>query len=491
MNMRSKIRSRIKRLILERLIREEFEMVRLKKKMEKYPFVLQQLLDGYGDVPPIDITKGKAFSNKLSDFFLENPTKEQFNEIIKYYDAYMKLSKKHKKFTKMGDDGVEKTGDILFNKHFVPNFEVFRSNVDRLAKKNGIELEDFNRDIEDNDLDFGGKAQIDVGNRTVNVCGKDIDKKDITYPDVNDSEFEEKAKKVVIVRANSPKDSNRYGNGFCEVGHEWCTVGDPSSNLFYDYRFGVHGRIGLQTMYFVYFPERYAKELESESGTRDEEAVIHFGMSEDRRISYTDRTNAESTKDLNFLKKFEELKDVDFDKAFTFVEISGKETLVHNMSSTISLEHFKTLDKDTIIAWILAKAVNVSFDQWKLMDKDTKNIWLIKSETAKFRNLDVNILLSLLNTSAGKRILLKLESLDGYFDQTISSINRYILLSKIIELNPAAFSDENTFGRNSLSYRYFYQFDETVSIDKKIELSLKILNVRSLFRISFEKASNK
>ena len=454
-------------------------MDNLKKKMEKYPFVLTQLLDGYGDVPPIDLTARKEFSNKLSDFFLETPTREHWNEVLKYYDGYNKLSKKHKKFTKMGDDGVERTGDI-FNKYFVKNFEVFRSNVDRLAKKNGIELVDFDRGIEDNEFDFGDKVVNEVGS-TIKVCGKDIDKKDIKYPDVNDPEFAEKAKSVVIVRADSMKDSIKYGNGFCEVGHEWCTSKNVGSNLFYDYRFGKHGGIGEQTMYFVYFPDRYAKELETNAAvkpedttvekTQDPNAVIHFGLNNKRQISYTDRTNEESTKSLSSLKlMFPALKKVNFSKVFTYVPLQNSERKIYKLPGILPVEEYQKMDNQTRLAWISIRAIRVDYNIWREMSKDEKNLWLIKSEGRNFDNLNVYIFRDIMDSSAGKRVVNKIRDPSSLL-MHVRVEDRYDYLNKILNRFPKLILDQIS---NSL-----YILGSEVSQEKKRELYLKILKLKT------------
>lgn len=416
-------RNKIKRLILEKLLMEALEMDVIVKKMEKHPDALKKIIgakdaDGKVIEKGLDDSVGQSFSSRLCDFFLKEPTDERLEEIEKYFTIYKELRKKNKKFTVLDANNNEISADIL-NKKQLPKFEDFKTNIIRLGNKYGI--------IKSEEMDIGSK---------INVCGKTIKTKDITYPDVNDPQFKEKSKKVVVVIARNEDASRNYGEGLSKKGSEWCTAKPVGSNLFYSYRFGEHGGIGIQTMYYVYFPERFA------ANNSDNVAVIHFGISKDKEITYTDRRNAESIEDIAYLEKFTELKDVDFDKAFPFVPLSDMERKIRDLDDSLSPEEFAVLDKDTRIMYLNDRAVHINMDIWDMMDNDTRNIWLIRCEDTGMLNGD--ILNSIINTSAGRRYI-KNSKKFAYAFQSMHHA-RYktspdILIAEIKKYNPEYFNN--------------------------------------------------
>ena len=213
--------------------------------------------DYYDKILDLDPTKDKnaVYSVKLTKFFMEprSDSDDKFLENLKYY---------FDKFLLLKDKKILKGKDADLNS--IKTFKDFHNLIDSTeAELQRTKPPDYIATI------IPPKIEPDTSNQ-IEIFGKRIDKKDITYADDN----------VVVIRADNPSKSKRYGGKF----GSWCTA-RPVGNMFYTYRFDYE-----ETMYFVYF-------LKKDEG--DMERVLHFGIDEDGVISYTDRTNNESTQTLS------------------------------------------------------------------------------------------------------------------------------------------------------------------------------------------------
>jgi hypothetical protein len=284
----------------------------------------------------LDPTKDKnaVYSIKLTKFFLEprSGNDDQFYDILKSYFEKFLLFKNRK---------LLKGKDADLNS--IKSFKDFHNLVDATeAELKRNKPADIVAKIADPE-----KVE-DQGNR-MDVLGKKIDKKDITYIDPT----------VVVIRADNSSKSKRYGGGFSN----WCTA-RKTGNLFYDYRF----KEPPQTMFYVYFLNK---------NKNDNELVLHFGVDEDRDISYTDRLNKEITQTLDWLvKKFPELKPALDKNAFELVPLTATEIRVKKLPDTLSVEQFNGLSYDEKEMWFQSGDRDVTLDIWNLMDENFKNLYV-------------------------------------------------------------------------------------------------------------------
>lgn len=428
-------KDRIKQLLLE-MITESMNIDYVYKILDKYPIYANSILE-------LDTTKGKSYSAALAVFFIKalpplnwnaEPSDEinarnakVFEEIKSYFNRFLILKKNNKTVITL-PDGTRTNFDLNNPRHtHDKNFERFKEYVDNLEKKHG-----------DSSIDVKKKT-VSVDN-IVTVMGTTIDKNDITYPDVNDPDFKNKAKTVVIVRADDMIKSHHYGKNYAhdplaalkaihgpdynpeddedfdpDYADElesalWCVAEDPKegSNLFYSYRFGSQqDQNTMQTLYYVYFPEKYAK------NKNDPESVLSLGLTRNRKLSYTDRTNKESILPINYLKTHfeEEFKNIDLDKAFVFKELDENEKQVYNLPGEMNDNDFKKLNSYQRKVYIQTKARKINYTKWNMMDEVTQDLWLLICEhnggIASDENymLDGLTLASILNTTRGKRYI--------------------------------------------------------------------------------------
>jgi uncharacterized protein YneF (UPF0154 family) len=284
----------------------------------------------------LDPTKDKnaVYSIKLTKFFLEprSGNDDQFYDILKSYFEKFLLFKNRK---------LLKGKDADLNS--IKSFKDFHNLVDATeAELKRNKPADIVAKIADPE-----KVE-DQGNR-MDVLGKKIDKKDITYIDPT----------VVVIRADNSSKSKRYGGGFSN----WCTA-RKTGNLFYDYRF----KEPPQTMFYVYFLNK---------NKNDNELVLHFGVDEDRDISYTDRLNKEITQTLDWLvKKFPELKPALDKNAFELVPLTATEIRVKKLPDTLSVEQFNGLSYDEKEMWFMSGDREATLEVWNLMDENFKNLYV-------------------------------------------------------------------------------------------------------------------
>lgn len=425
-------KDRIKQLLLE-MITESMNIDYVYKILDKYPIYANSILE-------LDTTKGKSYSAALAVFFIKalpplnwnaEPSDEinarnakVFEEIKSYFNRFLILKKNNKTVITL-PDGTRTNFDLNNPRHtHDKNFEHFKEYVDNLEKKHG----DSSMDVK--------KKTVSVDNN-ITIMGTTIDKNDITYPDVNDPDFDNKSKTVVIVRADDMIKSYHYGENYAydplaalkaihgpdynpeddedfdpDYAEElepalWCVAEDPKegSNLFYNYRFGRRqDQNTMQTLYYVYFPEKYAK------NKNDPQSVLSLGLTRDRKLSYTDRTNKETTVPINYLKtQFKkEFKDVDLNKAFVFKELDENEKRVYNLPGEMNDDDFKKLNSYQRKVYIQTNARKINYTKWIMMDEVTQDLWLLMCEhngTVADENyvIDGLTLASILKTTRGKR----------------------------------------------------------------------------------------
>ena len=322
----NEIKSVIRELLLELFNKDASKTALAKAGKSKY---FDKIID-------LDPTKDKnaVYSIKLTKFFLEprSQSDDQFLELLKsYFEKYLLF--KNRKLLKGKDADLNS----------IKSFKDFHNLVDATeAELKRNKPADIVAKIADPE-----KVE-DQGNR-MDVLGKKIDKKDITYIDPT----------VVVIRADNSSKSKRYGGGFSN----WCTA-RKTGNLFYDYRF----KEPPQTMFYVYFLNK---------DKNDNELVLHFGVDEDRDISYTDRLNKESRQTLDWLvRKFPELKPALASNAFKLVPLTATEIRVKKLPDTLSVEQFNGLSYDEKEMWFQSGDREVTLDVWNLMDENFKNLYV-------------------------------------------------------------------------------------------------------------------
>jgi len=343
------------RLLVEALILEFLNKDAVVKRLEKHPEFVDKIL-------ALDPTPNHVYSPKLSKFFLEKPEEHHFTHIKDFFTRFLNLIKR--KLLKK---------DINTYK----NFKEFSDDVVTIENKH--DTKDVNKD------------KMTSGNGSLEVCGKNIDMTDVTYKDEN----------VVVVRADNMVKSIKYGSGFSD----WCTAKNPSegTNYFYAYKSGEYGEIGKQTMYYVYFPKRYAANPE------DLDAVIHFGVNNDEEVSYTNRSNHESVKTLLWVKRnFTELANVDLKKAFPYIEPNPHEREIVEMDNDIGDDEFKRLNYQERLLYLQTgwRVINVA--KWEMMDKGMKNTYLALVEAALVP-IPADILPLIIDKSEGRRIMMGMD----------------------------------------------------------------------------------
>jgi len=290
--------------------------------------------DYYDKILSLDPTKDKnaVYSVKLTKFFLEprSDNDEEFIKILKYYfDKFMLLK----------DREILKGKDADFNS--IRTFKDFHNLIDSAeAELLRTKSPDYTATII--------PPKVEPDDNQVEIFGKKINKKDITYADDN----------VVVTRADNPSKSKRYGGKF----GNWCTT-RPVGNLFYTYRFDYE-----ETMYFVYFLKK---------DKNDMEMVLHFGIDEDGEISYTDRTNVESTQTLSWLvDKFPELAPAVAKNAFPVIPLTPTERRIKELPDRLTPEQYGALNYEEKEMWQLAEDREVDMPIWNLMDDNFRNMYV-------------------------------------------------------------------------------------------------------------------
>ena len=286
----------------------------------------------YKKILDLDPTKDKnaTYSVKLTKFFLE-PRSSNDN------DFFTILSDYFKKFLLLKNKKVLKGKDSDLNS--IKSFDAFHNLIDaaltqlmRQKSSDRVSTINIDKPAEDN----------------IKALNKIIDKKDITYIDDN----------AIVIRADNPSKSKRYGGGFSA----WCTA-RKTGNLFYSYRFDKN-----ETMYYVYFLKK---------DKNDDELVLHFGIDEDGDISYTDRTNRESTQNLRWLaNKFPELKPAIDNNAFKVIPFTESEKRIKEMPDKLTAEQFESLTYEEKEMWLLAENRDVTIFVWNLMDDNFRNLYI-------------------------------------------------------------------------------------------------------------------
>ncbi|MEI6421700.1 MAG: hypothetical protein WCP55_05735, partial [Lentisphaerota bacterium] len=291
--------------------------------------------DYYDKILDLDPTKDKnaVYSVKLTKFFMEprSDSDDKFLENLKYY---------FDKFLLLKDKKILKGKDADLNS--IKTFKDFHNLIDS-AELNlqRTKSPDYIATI------IPPKIEPDTSNQ-IEIFGKRIDKKDITYADDN----------VVVIRADNPSKSKRYGGKF----GNWCTA-RPVGNMFYTYRFDYE-----ETMYFVYF-------LKKDEG--DMERVLHFGIDEDGEISYTDRTNNESTQTLSWLvDKFPELAPAVAKNAFPVIPLTSTERRIKELPDKLTPKQYNALSYEEKDMWQLAGDREVDIPVWNLMDDNFRNMYV-------------------------------------------------------------------------------------------------------------------
>ena len=395
----------------------------------------------------------------LIKWFLEDPVERQYELIKLEYETYLEQSRLNQW---RGADVVIK--DIAK----FPNFRAFAEEVHRItAKYRKSNSKSSSSEIKDS----GSKIE---------VVGKTIDKKDITYM----------TDEVVVARADTMHKSIQYGSGFSS----WCTA-RSSGNYFYEYRFGSYGDVGESTMYYVYFPKRY-----SENPTRDD-TVLHFGVNDEGDISYTDRSNNEQVQTLSWLKsEYPEFKDVtNMQEIFPHKEITSSERKVRDLPNKMSDDDFYALSNEDKLIYLQSGSDRViNLNKFKSMSDDLKSNYLgIIENSESF--LDIDILDSIKNTSMGRRYFKNLSN-----DNLDSTLHHYVYRQKfsnmvemirlIIENKKDNLENRNVWTILSYVFDYISEPDVALDIAKRIGQSninqLKSNQVKQLLsadsRLSFE-----
>lgn len=280
----------------------------------------------------VQLDPSKKHVVKLIEFFVENPTNQQFDLIKADYEAYIKQQQN-------GWWADEESSKNNINKF--DEFEEFSSTVHKIESEKNP--------------DHGTCGVSDRGAKLF-VFGKYIDKNDVTY----------QSDDVIVVHAPNMTKSKQYGDGFST----WCTARE-SNNYFYSYRFGTIGGIGDSSLYYVYFPNR------CKINQNDNTTVIHFGVNAAGDISYTDRGNEEYTYNLDWLKqKFPEFKDVDMGKVFKHFPPSETEKRASQLADEISDNQFITLPEDEKIIYLSTGERDVNLTKFESMSPIIQDAWL-------------------------------------------------------------------------------------------------------------------
>ena len=322
----NEIRSVIRELLLELLNKDAAKTALDNADKSKY---FDKILD-------LDPTKDKnaVYSIKLTKFFLEprSQSDDQFLELLKsYFEKYLLF--KNRKLLKGKD------ADLNSIKSFKDFHNLIDATEAELKRNKPVDVV----------AKIAEPEKVDDQGSIIEALGKKIDKKDITYVDQN----------VIVVRADNSSKSKRYGGGFSN----WCTA-RKSGNLFNNYRFEEPP----QTMFYVYFLNK---------NKNDNELVLHFGVDEDRDISYTDRLNKESRQTLDWLvRKFPELKPALASNAFKLVPLTATEIRVKKLPDKLSVEQFNGLSYDEKEMWFQSGDREVTLDIWNLMDENFKNLYV-------------------------------------------------------------------------------------------------------------------
>jgi len=285
------------------------------------------------DILKLDPTPNLVYSPRLAKFFAEKRS-ESDDRFFKTLESYFKkfLILKNKKLIR------GKESDINSFKRF----EDFHNYIDSQENKLTLHKKQTLAPVDPQD------AEEVIPDSSVKVFGVNINKKDVTYMDSN----------VIVVRADNAKKSIEYGNKFSN----WCTA-KKTGNLFYTYRFDNE-----ETMYFVYFPNK---------NINDNESVLHFGVDEDGKISYTDRTNKETDQTLKWLiNKFPELKPAYENNAFEFKPLSHAEIKIKELGDDISLETFRSLSLEERTMWLQAEDRDIGVDIWNELSDELKNYYV-------------------------------------------------------------------------------------------------------------------
>ena len=331
----------------------------------------------------------------LIKWFLEDPVERQYELIKVEYETYLEQSRLNQW---RGADVVIK--DIAK----FPTFQDFAEEVHRITAK-----------YRKSDSKGGSSEIKDTGSK-IEVAGKTIDKKDITYM----------TDEVVVARADTMQKSIAYGSGFSS----WCTA-RTSGNYFYEYRFGSYGDVGESTMYYVYFPKRYSE------NPNNDDTVLHFGVNEEGDISFTNRSNSESVQTLSWLKnEYPEFKGVsNMQEIFPHKEITSSERKVRNLPNQMTDADFYALSNEDKLMYLQSSSDRViNLNKFKSMSDDMKSNYLGIVENAG-STLNIDILDVIKNTSMGRRYLKTASSdvidaiLGGYiYSRSLSSLIEIIHL---------------------------------------------------------------
>jgi len=310
----------------------------------------------------------------LIKWFLEDPTNRQYTLIKTEFETYLEQSRLNQW---RGDDVVIK--DISK----FPKFSNFATEVHRISslyRKTASEEHD---------------DSVKVSGTNVEVLGKRIDRNDITYPSLDDVE---KLKDIVVIRADNMAKSKLYG---CGLGHGdgWCTA-KKSGNYFYEYRFGNYGNIGESTLYYVYFPTRYSKNPE------DDDAVLHFGVNDQGEISFTNRSNDESTQTLSWLKNnYEEFSGVlNMKKIFPHIPITTKERTIRSLDDELTDEEFYNLSNNDKLMYLQSGDRIINLNKFNSMNETLKSNYLGIIENSN-GVLHRDVFVAIRKTAYGKRYI--------------------------------------------------------------------------------------
>ena len=328
----------------------------------------------------------------LIKWFLEDPVERQYELIKVEYETYLEQSRLNQW---RGADVVIK--DIAK----FPKFQDFATEVHRITAK-----------YRKSDSKGGSSEIKDSGNK-VELMGKTIDKKDITYM----------TDEVVVARADTMQKSIQYGSGFSS----WCTA-RTNGNYFYEYRFGSYGDVGASTLYYVYFPQRY-----SETPNNDD-TVLHFGVNEEGDISFTNRSNSESVQTLSWLKnEYPEFRDVsNMQEIFPHKKITSSERKVRDLPNILSDDDFYALSNEDKLMYLQSSSDRViNLNKFKSMSDELKSNYLGIVENSGIV-LNSEVLDIIKNTSMGRRYFknMSADTVEGTLDNYIYRNN----LSKLVEI---------------------------------------------------------
>jgi hypothetical protein len=338
--------------------------------------------------------KNPEYVIRFVKWFLEDPTEQQYRFIKNDFETYLELKQKHQ----WNPDDASKKDIRKFDK-----FSEFSGTVHALdAKYNPIKHE----------KDTGGV--IDNGS-TIKVLGKTLNKKDVTH--VSDD--------LVVARADDMATSIKYGSDFSN----WCTA-RTDTNFFYRYKFGSYGSVGASTMYYVYFPKRYAKD------PNDLDAILHFGVNKEGQISFTNRSNSESVETLDWLQnQYEEFDGLNMKTLFPYHGPTNREKEIVTLNNEISDEQFLKLNEQEKILYIQSGENRIiNLNKFNSLNEESK-VNYIEQAIQNEIGINSDILINIKDTSFGRRYINKL-----------TARQVYELLDKAIDLQSMA----NTLGQNNI-----------------------------------------